>query len=489
MNAHAVAQMSTSRLVAAYFNDMRFEFTKMLRTPAFAVPTLVFPAMFYVLFGVLLSKNDPTNGISAFARLGVFGTMAPGLFGFGVSLAFEREYGLLRFKQALPMPPGSYLLARMAMALLFSCVISLLLITIAFTFAHAPLTAAQAATVFVIQVLGVLPFCAIGLCIGAYVSGQAAPALVNLIYLPMSFLSGLWVPLQFLPKVIRDVAPLWPSNHLAQLALGAVGLGSNTSTWTHIAALAGFTIVFFVIATRKLSNGGVRLFGNARKPGQGFPLGSLVAPVSIFLGVALIVVGFVGAKAPAKAAGQATPAAATASVEGPAGVPAPTDGHIASFDAGTAQARYGTGFVESADSVVGGTSSAAIRVVEDGAEGSKGALEITGTVRPGFIWPFAGAAFFPQSPPMKGMMDYSKFRTLSFFARGDGQKYLVTFFSTADQNSIPSSYPFETSGEWREVRVPLADFVADPRRIRGVTFMSGTPGESFRLQIDNVRFL
>ena len=36
----------------------------------------------------------------------------PGLFGFGVSLAFEREQGLLTFKQALPMPPGAYLLAR-----------------------------------------------------------------------------------------------------------------------------------------------------------------------------------------------------------------------------------------------------------------------------------------------------------------------------------------------------------------------------------------
>ncbi len=296
MSTPAFAQMSTSRLAAAYLDDMRFEFIKMLRTPAFAVPTLVFPAMFYLLFGVLLAKNDPTNGLSAFARLGVFGTMAPGLFGFGVSLAFEREYGLLRFKQALPMPPGSYLLARMAMALLFACVISLLLIVIAFTLAHAPLTAAQAAKVFVIQVLGVLPFCAIGLCVGAFVSGQAAPALVNLIYLPMAFLSGLWVPLQFLPRFIRDTAPLWPSNHLAELALGAIGLGSNANVWAHVAALAGVTIVFFVIATRKLSNGGVRLFGRSKKPGQGYALRRLWSPAAVFAGIALMVAGFMGSR-------------------------------------------------------------------------------------------------------------------------------------------------------------------------------------------------
>jgi ABC-2 type transport system permease protein len=47
-----------------------------------------------------------------------------------VSLAFEREQGLLILKQALPMPPGSYLIGRMFNAMVFVCISTLLLLTI-----------------------------------------------------------------------------------------------------------------------------------------------------------------------------------------------------------------------------------------------------------------------------------------------------------------------------------------------------------------------
>ena len=57
MNAVATqSRMSKSRLFAAYLGDIRFEFVKMLRTPMFAVPTLIFPAMFYLIFGVLMGS-------------------------------------------------------------------------------------------------------------------------------------------------------------------------------------------------------------------------------------------------------------------------------------------------------------------------------------------------------------------------------------------------------------------------------------------------
>ena len=117
MNA-GFSHMSQSRVIAAYLGDIRFELVKMLRTPAFALPTLLFPVMFYVLFGVIMGaqRGNGAFALYALAGYGVFGTMAPGLFGFGVSLAFEREMGTLTYRQALPMPSGSYLLARMATA-------------------------------------------------------------------------------------------------------------------------------------------------------------------------------------------------------------------------------------------------------------------------------------------------------------------------------------------------------------------------------------
>jgi ABC-2 type transport system permease protein len=488
VNTTLYPRMSGARLVAAYAGDIRFELVKMLRTPAFAVPTLVFPAMFYLLFGVLLSRNNAAASLETFARMGVFGTMGPGLFGFAVSLAFEREHGLMKFKQALPMPPGAYLLARMVMSMLFAAIIALLLIVLAVTVGGTTLDAGQAAKVFVIEVLGVLPFCALGLCIGAFVSGQASPAIANLIYLPMAFLSGLWIPLQFLPKAIQVLAPAWPSYHLNQLALGALDLPSTGRIGAHVAALAGITIVFFVIAMRRLGSRGITLFNPAKASGR-FRLAGAMSRAFVVLGLGLAAAGAMNGKAPdPKPADAATAAGGAGAKAGPpAGVAAPASPLIAAFDTGSAKAAYGTGWSETSDKFVGGASTASVRVVDGGAAGSAGALEIAGTARPGFQWPFAGAVFFPNGPPMEGMMDYSSRKTLVFQARGDGGQFAVSFFSTADRNSIPSSFPFEAGAEWREVRVPLTDFVVDTARVRGIMVGSLGPEGDFRLQIDDVR--
>ena len=58
--------------------------------------------------------------------------------------------------------------------------------------------------------------------VGVRAGGQASAALINLIYLPMSFLSGLWVPLQFFPHWLQELAKVFPAYHLGQIALGIV---------------------------------------------------------------------------------------------------------------------------------------------------------------------------------------------------------------------------------------------------------------------------
>ena len=78
------------------------------------------------------------------ASYGVFGVMSPGLFGFGVSLAMERENGLLTLKRAMPMPPGAYLLGKMVMAMLAAAIVMLLLLALGIGLAHVQLGVSQA---------------------------------------------------------------------------------------------------------------------------------------------------------------------------------------------------------------------------------------------------------------------------------------------------------------------------------------------------------
>src|SRR5260370_40551149 len=98
----------------------------MLRAPAFAIPFLLLPIGLYLLFAVVLFGpiNDTKAAIHVFTGFDVFGVIGPGLFGFGMVVAIDREHGLLRLKRALPMPPAAYLLAKMLMAMLFSGIVT-----------------------------------------------------------------------------------------------------------------------------------------------------------------------------------------------------------------------------------------------------------------------------------------------------------------------------------------------------------------------------
>jgi len=248
----SAGHMAWNRVLGAYVAEIRSECLRYVRAPGFLLPVTLFPTMFYLLFGIVM--NHGANSDTArylLASYGVFGVMSPGLFGFGVSLATERDNGLLTLKRAIPMPPGAYLLGKMVMAMLAAGAVITLLLLMAIMLAHIDITASQAAVLLITGVLGVLPFCAIGMLVGTLVKGQGAPGVLNLIYLPMSFLSGLWVPLSMLPSTLQRLAPIWPCAHLQPLALAALGLGRPT-VWPHVLVLAGYGALCFLLATRRL---------------------------------------------------------------------------------------------------------------------------------------------------------------------------------------------------------------------------------------------
>lgn len=233
-----------------YRAELVAELRRAWRTPAFAVPSLLFPVLFYLLFGVLLGRGHAP--LYLLATYCVFGAMAPALFGFGVQLALDREGGLLTLKRALPMPPAAPLLARLAMAVLFALLVASLLIGVASVLGGVQLHALQVLQLLAVAGLAALPLGAIGLLIGSHVSASAAPAMVNLVYLPLALLSGLWLPLSALPKVFSTMAPLWPTWHLAQLALPVVGLPSVGSMAGHLLVLLLVTVVALLLARRRL---------------------------------------------------------------------------------------------------------------------------------------------------------------------------------------------------------------------------------------------
>ncbi|MDA3913776.1 ABC transporter permease [Oleiagrimonas sp.] len=247
--------MPASRVLGAYLAEIRSECLRYLRNPGFMLPMTLFSTVFYLMFGVVMSPPGGEASRYLLASYSAFGIMGPGLFGFGVSLAIERDGGLLTLKRALPMPPGAYLLGKMVMAMAAAGVVVTLLLLIGVLVAHVPLSAGQVAAMLAMGVFGVLPFCALGMFIGTLIKGQGAPGLLNLVYLPMAFLSGLWIPLRMMPSILGRIAPVWPSYHLNQIGQRIMGL-SHAPILGHVLILLVVAAVLFGLAARRLRRHG-----------------------------------------------------------------------------------------------------------------------------------------------------------------------------------------------------------------------------------------
>ncbi|HEY8549592.1 MAG TPA: ABC transporter permease [Vicinamibacterales bacterium] len=258
-NTAPALTMPLGRVFRAYVTDVKCEALRMLRAPAFAIPFLLLPVPIYLFFGVMLPSGEiaknPGLGSFLFASWCVFATMGPAMFGAGCTLALDRETGLFRLKRALPAPAGAWLVARTVVAMIFATLAVATLVATALVTGTAHLSAGQLAAVAAVMIPGAIPFCALGLFVGAHVPGSAAPAIINIIFLPMLWLSGLFFPL---PDVLERFVVIWPAFHLNQAAVAAAGIDGFRFVPPQLAAavLIGITVLFGGLAVRRLARRG-----------------------------------------------------------------------------------------------------------------------------------------------------------------------------------------------------------------------------------------
>ncbi len=160
-------------------------------------------------------------------------------------------------------------------------------------------------------------------------------------------------------------------------------------------------------------------------------------------------------------------------------------GAISDFDGASITAAFGAGWQISTDTMMGGASEAKMELVKPGAAGSAGALGITGTIKAGSPFPWAGAMFFPAAAPM-APADVSKFTEIVFYARGDGRDYQLMVFAP-ELGNTPAVQAFTAGAEWREHVFPLKSFGIDGKNLRGILFSAGSAPGAFSVAIDQVR--
>lgn len=230
------------------------EFLKLWRVPAFSVTSLALPIVFYAFIGVGQASQPIFRGSSIsfgayfLASMAVYAVANVMIFSFGISVATERGMKMDVLMRATPLPSLVYLVSRCLTAIAFAALTLAVLFPFAYVAGSVRLDASEWFTLAYRVLLGSIPFIALGFAIG-YLSGpNSAVAVVNLVYLPMAFASGLFFPKQLLPHIIQNISPYLPLYRFGQLGWDAIGAPTTENVTTDWLYLAAYGVAFFAIA-------------------------------------------------------------------------------------------------------------------------------------------------------------------------------------------------------------------------------------------------
>ena len=253
----------TSGVVGLLALHSRIELRRAMRSIEYVVVAVTLPMLLYAMFG--LPSADTSNvladgshvGTLMMVSLACYGVVSLAIFTFGEYVAKERARGWTRTMHATPLPLWSDLTAKVVLALVGAAVIVASVSGLAVAAGNVRLDPSQWVRLVGVLLAGVLAFSTLGFAIAYATRPRAATAIANLIFLPLAFLSGFFVPLSELPEILGDIAVWLPTYHFGILAFQQVTGPDGVEAWVgaapagtgvHLAWVLGATLVFGTVA-------------------------------------------------------------------------------------------------------------------------------------------------------------------------------------------------------------------------------------------------
>lgn len=235
--------MSTMTIGAA---RGRLELREFFRRKEAVVFTFALPAFILVLLGSVFTADLGHAGVTMSqvftASMVGAGIISTSFITLGISVASDREDGTLKRLRGTPMPAAAYFLGKLALVAVasFAEVVLLLAVGVGFFDVTLPTDPAKWLTFAWVFVLGVVSCSLLGIAASAVAkSARSAPAVMNLPYIGLQFVSGVFInPLTALPLTMVVVASFFPLKWLSQgmrsvfLPDGAAVL-EMAGTWEH----------------------------------------------------------------------------------------------------------------------------------------------------------------------------------------------------------------------------------------------------------------
>ena len=213
----------TATALALGYRCARLDTKRFLRNRAAVIFTLAFPIMFLVLFGLIFHGTIEGTTVR-YSELLVTSIMASSLasvtfVSLAITVTTERDSGELKRLAGTPMPKAAYFIGKIGQVFAISVVeVALVMVIglVAFKL-KLPTSGGRWATFVWVFVLSVVACTLLGIAMSSVPkNAKAAPAVVNLPFVGLQFISGIFVPFTQLPNSLRTIAGYFPLKWMAQ---------------------------------------------------------------------------------------------------------------------------------------------------------------------------------------------------------------------------------------------------------------------------------
>jgi imidazolonepropionase-like amidohydrolase/ABC-type multidrug transport system permease subunit len=174
----------------------------------------LFPLVFFFIFGQAMHAERGAAMTIVIAMVLIIGILGNGLFGAGIRAVQEREANILRRYKVTPITPAPLLFASVVTGWILYMPNVILIFTLAHFLYGMPWPQSMA-SILIFITLAIVGFRSIGLILASVVNSmQESQLLVQLIYLPMLFLSGATFPLAMFPPWLLVVTQFVPATYM-----------------------------------------------------------------------------------------------------------------------------------------------------------------------------------------------------------------------------------------------------------------------------------
>jgi ABC-2 type transport system permease protein len=237
-----------------YLHQLRSEQLIFWRSREAAIFIFFFPVMLFLLLGSVYGGR--IYGLKApqvlLAGMIGYGAANTAFAGLAITLVLRRENAILKRLRATPLRLGTYVAASLSSTMIVFALETIVLFVLGGLLYGTPYPS-RVLSLIALVVLGAVTFAAMGVGLAALIrSAEGASAVVNLILLPMAFLTGSFGPTRHFPQVLRAIGDVLPLKYFIQL-LNTVYLFHH-GIWTRpgaIAALAAWGLGGLLVAARR----------------------------------------------------------------------------------------------------------------------------------------------------------------------------------------------------------------------------------------------